>query len=332
MLQNSTTILTLGLLLVAGLESPHLVLGAGGDPEVKIYFYHLDHLGTPRVITDENGQVVSTHKYLPFGEELSPVPSTNSHKFTGHERDNETGLDYMLARYYSSGGTFRFGSVDPSAMSISLLNPQSWNRYSYAANNPVRYLDPDGKHNAEGHNTITDEALKDEMSEEAVEDVKEGTLGVDDEKGSITSTKAESTNKHGMAGKKSDGTWQTPEEAAAGTAEYVGAKVQTAAEKALNGDIEGARKDMGAATHAVQDQIADSHIGGQRWEGLGTDLGRGAVHTQNDRDLTSRERSEGVRATQDVHASTVSAIQALGQAKGLSDAAISSTVKSFNGK
>ena len=273
-------------------------------------------------------------RFSVIGRNLAVSGLRDKHKLVSYLRPNvEKSPPYlMLARYYGSASTLRFLGVDPSPKSISLLYSQSWNRYSYATNNPIRYLDPDGKHNEEGHNTLTDEALKDEMSEEATEDVKEGNLGVDGEKGAITSTEAESTNKHGMAGKKPDGEWQTPEEAAAGTAEYVGGKVQTAAEKGLSGDIEGARKDMGAATHAVQDQIADSHEGGQRWEGLSTDIGKGSVHTQDDRKLTDGERSEGVRATQDVHASTVSAIQALGQAKGLSDAAIGSAVKNFNGK
>ena len=139
--------LALGVLLAAGLAGPHRVLAQNpNDPPVKIYFYHLDHLGTPRVITDENGQVVSTHKYLPFGEELTPVPSTNSHKFTGHERDKETGLDYMLARYFSSGGTFRFLAVDPIVTpNRNLYEPQRWNRYVYSANNPVKFIDPDGR-------------------------------------------------------------------------------------------------------------------------------------------------------------------------------------------
>ena len=68
------------------------------NPPVKLYFYHVDHLGTPRVITDVAGELVEEHKYLPFGEEPNAADSMNSHQFTGHERDGETGMDYMLAR------------------------------------------------------------------------------------------------------------------------------------------------------------------------------------------------------------------------------------------
>jgi RHS repeat-associated protein len=127
-------------------ESPHRVIGQGSiTPAERLTFYHVDHLGTPRVITDPNGNVVSKHKYLPFGEELSAPPSSNTHEFTGHERDAETGLDYMLARYYSSGGTFRFASADPGD-DTDMEDPQRWNSYTYVRNNPLRLIDPLGMH------------------------------------------------------------------------------------------------------------------------------------------------------------------------------------------
>jgi len=52
----------------------------------------------------------------------------------------------MLARYYSPAGTFRFSSVDPALrVDKNLAIPQRWNRYSYALNSPLNYLDPDGR-------------------------------------------------------------------------------------------------------------------------------------------------------------------------------------------
>ena len=59
------------------------------------------------------------------------------------ERDVETGLDYFGIRYYGSMQG-RFTSPDPLMASAYVENPQSWNRYSYALNNPLRYIDPDG--------------------------------------------------------------------------------------------------------------------------------------------------------------------------------------------
>jgi RHS repeat-associated protein len=124
--------------------SRHRVIGTDTSM-IRLSFYHLDHLGTPRVITDVTGQPVSKHKYLPFGEELDAPPSLNTHEFTGHERDAETGLDYMLGRYFGSSGLLRFHSVDPSKESISKECPGSWNRYLYALGNPLLLVDRDGE-------------------------------------------------------------------------------------------------------------------------------------------------------------------------------------------
>ncbi len=313
--------------------SSHRSVGQGGstNPAVSLYFYHLDHLGTPRVITDVNGNAVSKHKYLPYGEEMSPPPSTNTHEFTGHERDKETGLDYMLARYYSPAGTFRFASVDPSVDSINPLQPQSWNRYAYAANSPIRYLDPDGKHTSSNHEQMTDTGLNDKMSKEALKDVKKGNTSTDTNE-SMSASDAKSNNQHGMAGLKPDGTVQTAEETAAGTAEAIGEKVASAAEKALGGDIKGAREEMGSAMHTGQDAGSNAHKDGQQWEGSDTGLLERIAHGLSDLGVTVAEQKAGVQATIDVHDSTISAIQALGKTQGLSDAAIAKTISEFNGK
>jgi RHS repeat-associated protein len=113
-----------------------------------------DPLGSTRVITDGNGNVVSRHDYYPFGEELATSNRTSAlqygvtdyvaQRFTGKERDTETGLDFFGARYMSSAQG-RFTSVDPAFESEILELPQTWNRYSYVYNNPLRYRDPDGR-------------------------------------------------------------------------------------------------------------------------------------------------------------------------------------------
>jgi len=115
-----------------------------------------DTLASPRVITDANQKIRGRHDYLPFGEELFAGTGGRTgqdqqnfgadnlrQKFTRQERDNETGFDYFLARYYSSSQG-RFTSTDPLAPSARIVNPQSFNRYSYTLNNPVRYVDPLG--------------------------------------------------------------------------------------------------------------------------------------------------------------------------------------------
>jgi RHS repeat-associated protein len=110
--------------------------------------YHLDHLGTPRLVTDSAGVKVAEHAYYPFGAEIALTPHENPEeamKFTGHERDIVPGegqtLDYMHARY-SNASVGRFLSVDP--IDGYPANPQSWNRYSYVLGNPVNLEDPTG--------------------------------------------------------------------------------------------------------------------------------------------------------------------------------------------
>jgi len=138
--------------------------------EVKDYFYRnglllassipntgavthfsLDHLGSPRLLTDQNGGKVAFHTYWPFGDEWtdgSPQESPGEvMKFTGHERDTDlTGaggsLDYMHARFLATG-TNRFMSVD--TMKGDPGDPQSLNRYVYGRNNPMKLVDLDGK-------------------------------------------------------------------------------------------------------------------------------------------------------------------------------------------
>lgn len=110
--------------------------------------YHLDHLGSPRLVTDTSQQVKARHVYAPYGEELTePLQDEGRLRFTGHERDDldqggQVGdLDYMHARYYSPW-LGRFSSVD--AVLGSPSNPGGWNRYVYANDNPLRFTDPDG--------------------------------------------------------------------------------------------------------------------------------------------------------------------------------------------
>lgn len=125
-----------------------------------------DHLGTPRMVVDRTGSLagVSRHDYFPFGEELSAGTGGRAtgqgygqadnvrQKFTGYERDDETGLDYAKARYYSKIHG-RFTSPDPLLASGRPYLPQSWNRYIYVLNNPVKLTDPTGL-SEEGGNEI----------------------------------------------------------------------------------------------------------------------------------------------------------------------------------
>ena len=108
------------------------------------YYYFSNHIQSTSVIADASGTIQAESDYYPWGGEL-PITAniTFSHKFTGKERDTETGNDHFGARYYGNA-IGRFTSPDPAMQSANGLNPQTWNRYSYVTNNPTQYLDPFG--------------------------------------------------------------------------------------------------------------------------------------------------------------------------------------------
>jgi RHS repeat-associated protein len=114
-----------------------------------IYYYFTDNLKTTDVVTDAQGIVKNESDFYPFGGELQFLANdANHYKFTGKERDSETGLDYFGARYYSNG-LGRFVTPDWSAKAepvpfAKLENPQSLNLYSYVFNNPLSNIDEDG--------------------------------------------------------------------------------------------------------------------------------------------------------------------------------------------
>lgn len=113
----------------------------------KTHYITRDKLGSPRIVTDQNGQVISRRDFYPFGEEISRQNYGSDdlrRKFTTYERDAETGLDYAQARvYYSNLG--RFTSPDNVLNSADRASPQSWNLYTYTLNNPLTYIDPSGE-------------------------------------------------------------------------------------------------------------------------------------------------------------------------------------------
>jgi RHS repeat-associated protein len=112
-------------------------------PEGAPLYYHGDHLGSARLLSGYSGYPISSSIFLPYGEEFNPQVTIHHYKFTGKERDSESGLDNFGARYDSSQYG-RFMTPDPLLNSGRPWEPQSWNRYAYVMNNPLRYTDPDG--------------------------------------------------------------------------------------------------------------------------------------------------------------------------------------------
>jgi RHS repeat-associated protein len=121
-------------------------------PIPEVSYYIQDHLGNTRILyyttfTDCDADSVRYHlehvaDYYPFGKILREyVAQGVPEKFltTQHERDTETGLDYRGARFYDSE-VGRFLSVDPLAREYA-----GWSTYCYTLDNPIRFIDPDGR-------------------------------------------------------------------------------------------------------------------------------------------------------------------------------------------
>ena len=151
---------------VVGNEVSYFLYDAGGklaeeytqnspqNTNPQTIYMTTDVLDSPRINTNQKGEILSRHDYLPFGDEIVGLGQRNAEqkyavsdgvrqKFTGYEKDTESGLDFAQARYYGNG-LGRFTSVDPAMDSASPGSPQSWNRYSYVLNNPLSLTDSTG--------------------------------------------------------------------------------------------------------------------------------------------------------------------------------------------
>jgi len=108
----------------------------------ELRFYLTDHLNSANLVVDGSGQVVELAEYAPYGQ-LSKRTGTadTPFKFTGQRLDSEFGLYYYGARYYDPE-LGRFVAADTVVQDAG--DPQSWNRYSYARNNPILFTDPSG--------------------------------------------------------------------------------------------------------------------------------------------------------------------------------------------
>jgi RHS repeat-associated protein len=159
--------------------------GSGGTE-----YLTADHLGSTRLVTDSGGNVLRRYDYLPFGEELFAgvngrsskypvqIADGDSIKFTGKERDAETGIDYFGARYFSAAqGRF----ISPDFAGPDLTNPQTLNKYRYALNNPFAYVDRNGLYEEDVHRDLTYSlALAAGISDSSASRIASADQGVDD--------------------------------------------------------------------------------------------------------------------------------------------------------
>jgi RHS repeat-associated protein len=119
---------------------------------IAVHYYFSDHLGSHSVVENATGTACEQDiDYYPYGgveNDYCTTPVAQHYKFTGKERDAESGLDMFGARYYGSS-LGRFMTPDWAAKPTnvpyaSFGNPQSLNLYSYVNNNPTTTRDPDG--------------------------------------------------------------------------------------------------------------------------------------------------------------------------------------------
>ena len=133
------------------------------EQKVKRYYYHSDHLGSAQFVTDWKGRQYEHIEYTPYGElwieEVAAGLDKLPFRFTGKELDEETGLYYYGARYlgpkYSRwlSGDPALGEYIPSpgtepsklAGMGGIYNTINLHIYHYAGNNPIKYIDPDGR-------------------------------------------------------------------------------------------------------------------------------------------------------------------------------------------
>jgi RHS repeat-associated protein len=124
--------------------------GNDGSPGQLIRYQFGNHLGSASLELDGAGQIISYEEYYPYGStsyqagrNMAEV-SLKRYRYTGMERDEETGLSYHGARYHAPWFG-RWTSVDPSGLD------DGSNLYMYVRNNPLRFIDPNGT-DAQGEN------------------------------------------------------------------------------------------------------------------------------------------------------------------------------------
>jgi RHS repeat-associated protein len=140
-----------------------------GEENNQLYYYHGDHLGSAQLVTDPEGKIYEQLEYTPYGElwveHLKTTIETTPFRFTGKERDSETGLYYFGARYLNPQ-TSMWLSADPAMGEYipqapvndeakqhnkelpgmgGVFNYVNLHVYHYAGNNPVKLVDPDGR-------------------------------------------------------------------------------------------------------------------------------------------------------------------------------------------
>ena len=319
----------------------------GGPASCPLTCYLMtDHLGSTRMQTDSGGNQLTLYDYAPFGEELAGLDGRDARwggfgggiHFTGKEQEGYEGayLHYFGARYFS-GGLGRWTSPDPSNLGIDFWLPQTWNRYAFVGNNPLRFVDRTGLWPTSIHELNVDESLPG-LSPQQRQLLKDASYAVDHSMkylGVFDSQSAEASPMHSM----SNG--NDPDEAhAVGLAITLSdrfiqeneAEARVAQAKWVASGNSGispqALLAFGNALHTIQDSTSPAHAGFQPWSGCWLPLcANGARHVWRERpSVYNAMRGQVVQATRNAYLNTFGALELLAAIDGLQPE-VTSTIK-----
>lgn len=168
-------------------------------------------------------------------------------KFTGYEKDAESGLEFAQARYYNlSHG--RFTTVDPIGLSEP-NDPQRVNGYVYTWNSPLKYVDRDGRWPTKIHDLIIALAFP-SLSKGDIERIQKGNFRED----FPTTVLGYYANEHGMCKPG-----QNFHSCLIGNVSAMIPDMEEGIAAFLTGDLESAYRRLGAATHTPQDALSPAH-------------------------------------------------------------------------
>src|SRR5437879_1177540 len=208
----------------------------------------------------------------------SPTPCPQNYKFTGKERDAESGLDDFVARFCSSA-LGRYSSPDPLVMSRQITDPQSLNKYSYAFNRPTVLVDPDGEWPGWYHHVIIQDTFGNlgahavSVLEAASDWVDSVTAGNQAPNRAFMPAMSDGTiNESGWSSRtahKQLHQFRTPERSRCATC--------IRGPRGGKGDSDDALTHFGHALHTVTDRTSPEHTGYQPWYCLVSRSWRGGV-------------------------------------------------------
>ncbi len=258
-----------------------------------------DHLGSVRALWDAAGNVTETHKYWPYGEDTNPIAPAQHLTFQQMERNDGVAqhFDHARTQHYGLG---RFLSTD--SVGGETRKPQTWNRYTFARNNPEKTLDRTGLWSPEIHSDIINTAFPGLTFEQRAIMIT-ASRKVD----AILATHVgSSTINFGQAMRNSfehgmKAPYETKEQAQAKTSLFITQNENTAkglqaiaTRNGAEGLDPAALNAFGTALHPLTDLTSPAHEGTQTWF-----LMNFASHTGTESEISYLEKEAAVASARD---------------------------------